>query len=400
MDRMAAGLSVRPFGQVRLRLLPVLIMLLLAAAGKVHACAVCLSGITITPGQRLDAAADAVLAFPLTSGGQFRVAEVIKGDTAVGETITQPGFFAANSRIEMSLDGPLRSEDVGRSSGKKPQLLTRDRTSEGWTGLGEIDVSDAEWLRQLAATYDPKRKRPSGGTGMAALVGSSSAGVDWPARLSVVARHLESSEPLVAEIAYGELARSPYSAISSLKSELDVTEIGGWLTDPALVERAPGYTLLMGVVGGPDEARELEARIASALATGISTNLPAMLTADLELNGPSRIDWLVATFFVDRRRTLPEIEAALQALSVHGRADAAISRARVVEAYHDFIQVRRPMAGFMAMELADWKEWAFTDDYADILRMNVVKDPAGEFAILSYLRQSPIRSTTQTDHPN
>ena len=62
-----------PFRAARLRLMIGFITLLLAFGGQAQACRVCLSGITITPGQRLDSAADAVLAIPLANGGQFRV---------------------------------------------------------------------------------------------------------------------------------------------------------------------------------------------------------------------------------------------------------------------------------------------------------------------------------------
>ena len=96
------------------------------------------------------------------------------------------------------------------------------------------------------------------------------------------------------------------------------------------------------------------------------------------------------TFFADRRRTLPEIDAALLALSVQGEADAAVPREQVVEAYRSFIKARKPMAGFVAMELANWHAWDATADYVDIIKSKAVKDPAGQFAILSYLKSSPL----------
>ena len=174
-----------------------------------------------------------------------------------------------------------------------------------------------------------------------------------------------------------------------LKSELDAAKIATWIDDPKLVSRRPAYTLLLGIAGGPDDAIELERRIDTALKARDATNLSAMLAADLELRGPTRIDWLQQTYFADRKRTLPEINAALLALSVHGGADATVPREKVIEAYRYFIKVRRPMAGFVAMELADWQAWDATADYVDIIRSKAVKDPAGEFAILSYLKQSP-----------
>lgn len=386
--------------RIATRLVPILIVSLLVA-GQANACAVCLKGITITPGQKLDAATDVVLVLPLDDSERFQVIEVIKGDGVVGTIVSQSDLVAAS--IEMSLDGPLKDQDVPRTVGTMPLLLIRDKASREWASLGAIDANYAEWLRRLVATYSVERGRSvASSSGLAALVASGSAGVDWNARLLLVADEFESSSPLVAEIAYGELARSPYAAISSLSTKLETEKIVGWINDPNLVARRPGYTLLMGLAGGRAESDQLEKHIAAALDTRASTDLAAMLTADIELRGPSRVEWIEKTFFDDRRRTLPEIEAALQALSVHGQADTSISRARVVQSYHHFIRARRPMAGFVAMELADWGEWGFAAEYADILRTKSVKDPAGEFAILSYLRQNPAQSSmaSQNDQPN
>ena len=79
-----------------------------------------------------------------------------------------------------------------------------------------------------------------------------------------------------------------------------------------------------------------------------ATNLAAMIGADLELRGPSRVDWVEATYFADRSRTMPEIEAALLALNVHGDANRTVPRERVIQAYRAFIRERPPMAGFVA----------------------------------------------------
>jgi hypothetical protein len=114
-----------------------------------------------------------------------------------------------------------------------------------------------------------------------------------------------------------------------------------------------------------------------------------MLAADLELRGPSRIAWIEENYLLDHGRTLPEIEAALLALSVHGGANGAVPRQQVVDAYRKFIRERQPMAGFVVAYLSDWKAWDAVPDYMDVLRSNAVKDPASQFAILVYLRDSP-----------
>jgi hypothetical protein len=364
-------------------------VLLLAFVGQAQACAICLSGITITPGQKLDSADQAVIAVPLPSQGQFRVIEVVKGDAAAGEFIIEPGLLASTAEPVMSMDGPMPGTDVPTVPDGKPLLLVRDRVSQKWTNVGAIDAGSAGWLRELAATNRGDHAPPARSWPQLALMSSDLSDAEWRERVAVVARRLESAEPLVAEIAYGELARAPYGAMRILKPQLDAARIASWIDDPKLASRRPAYTLLLGIAGGPDDAATIEQRIETALDTRDATNLSALLAADLELRGPSRVDWLEQTYFADRQRTLPEIEAALLALSVHGAADATVPRERVVAAYRTFIKVRKPMAGFVAMELADWQAWDATADYVDIIRTKAVKDPAGEFAILNFLKTSP-----------
>jgi hypothetical protein len=371
------------------RLLFSLGALTLAFASEAQACAICFSGIVITPGQKLDAADQAVLAVPLADQGQFRVVDIVKGDGAVDEIITEAGLALPKTEPVMSLDGLTPGNKVATAPEGKPLLLLRDAVSEKWTSLGAIDADYAGWLQDLAATNHGGKARPARISLLPTLTGSSLTDAEWRERVAVVAPHFESTEPLVAEIAYGELMRAPYGTMQVLKPQLDAAKIAAWIDDPKLVSRRPAYTLLLGISGSIDDAIELERRIDAALKARDATNLAAMLAADLELRGPIRIDWLEQTYFDDRQRTLPEIDAALLALSVHGGADATVPREKVIEAYRYFIKVRKPMAGFVAMELASWKAWDATGDYVDIIRSKAVKDPAGEFAILSYLKESP-----------
>jgi hypothetical protein len=390
--------------QAPVRLLFGLGVLMLAFAGEAQACAICFSGIAVTPGQKLDSADQAVLAVPLANQGQFRVIEVIKGDVAAGEAITEPGPLASTAESVMSPDGLMPGQKVSTPPDGKPLLLLRDKVSEKWTSIGAIGAEYAGWLRQLAATKHGGKARPASIRPQPTLTGSYLTDAEWRERVTLVAPHLESTDLLAAEIAFGEISRAPYSAMRILRPHLDAARIASWINDPKLVSRRSAYTLLLGIAGGPDDAVELEQHIDTALRARDATNLSAMLAADLELRGPTRIDWLEKTYFADKRRSLPEISAALLALSVHGAAGGAVPRERVIQAYRTFIKVRRPMAGFVAMELADWGAWDATADYVDIIRSKAVKDPAGQFAILSYLQQSPATAKqaalqSSTDQP-
>jgi hypothetical protein len=113
-----------------------------------------------------------------------------------------------------------------------------------------------------------------------------------------------------------------------------------------------------------------------------------MIAADLALGGPSRVEWIGARIFASRTSTMPEIKAALLALNVLGDANGAVPRARVVAAYRDFIELRPPMAGFVAPQLADWGCRDAAADYAAIVKSDAAIDPASDFAIRNYLKRA------------
>ncbi len=387
------GLSRVQLRVAIMRALSVLFCLAIAmamAGSPAQACAVCFSGTVVTPGQKLDSADQAVLAVVSADKRSFRVIAAVKGDIAPATTISQSDVSLGAAELVMSMDGQTAVETSSIASADQPLLLLRSRTSETWTSLGSIGEQYADWLRQLAATRrsaadQPVRLWPSKVTAWSTLTDA-----EWRERLALVWPYVGDDQTLAEEIAYGELLRAPYAAMRTLKPLLEVETLRTWLADPNLSSRRSVFTLLLGVAGDQDDATLLEGQIDQALSARDAANLSAMLAADLELRGPSRLDWLHKTFFVEPQRTLPEIDAALLALSVQGEANAAIPREAVVQAYRAFISVRKPMAGFVATELANWEAWEATPDYVDIIRSKNVKDPAGQFAILSYLKSSPL----------
>jgi hypothetical protein len=349
--------------------LGVLITMVVAAA----ACAICLSGWVVTIGQQLDAADQAALAVPMSGGQEFRVVAVVKGGAVADAIIAEP----------------VARVDPAALAGRKPLLLLRNELGQQWSSVGPIAAEYAGWLRLLGATglAGPGRKQPA--WPQSTRPSSELTDAQWRERVALVAPHLESSEPLAAEIAYGEISRAPYGILRSVKSQLDVVAIARWIDDPKLAARRSTYVLLLGISGGPEDATRLEQRIDAAWQSQDVTDLAAMLAADLELRGPSRVNRIEEMYLADGNRTLPEIEAALLALSVHGGADGAVRRERIIQAYRLFMQTRKPMAGFVAQELADWAHWEATSEFVALLKSDAVKDPASHFAIVNYLQRSP-----------
>jgi hypothetical protein len=328
--------------------------LIFAMSRVATACPLCLAGRTLTiSAQELVYAGRSVLALPAAEGKGFRVVEVIKGAHPRGDMITDTVFRA----------------DPAAMRSTTPLLLIRDDAWRWWVNFGPISAGHAGWLRQLSMT-----KRT---TGMNAA--------EWRAHVAYFLPYLENPEPMVAEIAFAEFASAPYAALRSLKARLNAGAIRKWVDDPTLADRQALNTLLLGIAGGPQDAERLEERIVAAWKSKDTTNLGAELAADLELRGPSRVAWIEQKYLVDHDRTVPEIQAALLAMGEQGRADAAVPRWRVIDAYRVFIREHEALAGLVAKDLAEWKCWEFVPQFSALAQSSGSRANAYRNGILYYL---------------
>jgi hypothetical protein len=326
----------------------------------------------MTEGVQLDSTNRAVLAARAVGGGPLRIVAVIKGSDTPGDVIVEPVVATAD----------------GSSTSVESSLLIHDLTAQQWTSVGTIPVKDAIWLRRIVATRDVPGDRPRRTWPMTMSTADALSYAGWRQRVALVAPYLENPNPLAARLAWGELARAPYATLDGARSLVDAAAVEAWLDNPNVAPRRAAYLTLLGFIGGPEDSSLLDRRIETALASHDATDLAAMIAADLELRGPTQVDWIVARVFADKNRTMPEIEAALLALNVLGEANGSISRARITAAYLEFIKLRPPMAGFVAAELADWGCWDATADYGAMVKSKAAMDPASEFAINNYLKRA------------
>jgi len=333
---------------------------LLSLSTVAAACPICLGAAQQTVAQQLAAAPQAVLAVPAADAGRFRVVEVIRGERPTTRTV-EGGYPRTASTVDVAL---RKGEAL---------LLVREDPLPGWVVLGAIGTDQAGWLRQLA-------------------VGQRSDALSlaqWRDRVALVAPRLESPQPLVAKIAHGELSAVPYAAMRSASPQLDARKLRAWLADPELAARRRLYTLLLGIAGDERDATALEQQLDAAWQSGNATDLAAMLTADLELRGPARMDWVEQKYLRDRARSAPEVEAALLALSVQGHTNAVIPRERVIQSYRVYIKAHLENAGAVAPDLAAWKYWDAVPEYQALMKSSVRQQYPSMLAMLNYLRQSP-----------
>jgi hypothetical protein len=344
---------------------------LLTAALLLHgvgtsACPLCLGAGQLSTAQQLVATAQAVLAVPTAAAGRFRVTHVIKGDRPADGTV-EGGYPRS---------GPPRSGPASGSAAPtdaRPLLLVRDDPFPTWVIFGAIDRERADWLRALAA-------------GKRAADMSSE---EWRARVALVVPHLDDPEPLAADLACAELRSAPYAALRTAKPHLNAAALRKALADPEFAPRRPLCLLLLGISGNAHDAATLEQGLQTAWQSGDAVNLSSMLAADLELRGSGRVAWVESHYLADRKRSTPELKAALLALSVHGNANAVIPRERVIQSYLLFMKAHPETAGDVAPDFAAWQYWDAVPDYLALTRSGVRQQYPSRLAMLTYLQQSP-----------
>ena len=325
-------------------------------ASTAQACPVCAPSNALTPAQVLINADRAVLVRPESGTGGVRVESIIKGSGTPGEL----------------LDLKVQRADGARVQADRPILMVRDELSRNWSVLGDVDASSTPLLRGFSQLKRSAEMSPA----------------DWQERVGRFVPLLEHPEPLVAETAYGEVARSPYAAMRANRKALDATRLARWTDAPELASRRPLYLLLLGLAGGPADAQRIEQQLATRAPTADRSDLPALVAADIELRGPSRLAAIESQWLLNPNRSVADIQSVLVALSVHGTDAGTVPRERIIETYLRFIKARPPLGGLVAQDLASWQVWDATPMY--IASIDNPQAPiASRVAMANYLRVSP-----------
>jgi hypothetical protein len=339
------------------------------AAPLVHACPICSGNLpTLTLLQHLINSDRAVIARSL-GGRDFEVIEPIKPLPAlpvVGARVAaadKPGSKLRDLRY-------IPGEDIPRASGG-PYLLLRQALGGGWMNAGPVPAGAANDVRRLVGA-----KRSSDMTL-----------ADWRSRVVMLAPMLEHPVPVLATTTYAEIARAPYDAMRSTRGHVRPSDLRVWLADPGRATRRPLYWLLYGINAGPGEAREIAGRVDRLAAKGGLEDLASLLAADLEAGGAARRAVLRRIYLEQSTRSIPELQEAILAFTVHADAGDAALRRETAETFGRLVRKHRALGGLVAADLARWQYWDAVPDYIVLLRSRVL-NPALRQPVLDYLTAS------------
>jgi hypothetical protein len=309
------------------------------AAPLAHACPICSGNLpTLTLLQHLINSDRAVIARSL-GGRDFEVIEPIKplpALPAVGARAAaadKPGSKLRDLRF-------IPGEDIPRASGGS-YLLLRQALGGGWMNAGPVPAGAANDVRRLVGA-----KRSSDMTL-----------ADWRSRVVMLAPMLEHPVPVLATTTYAEIARAPYDAMRSTRGHVRPSDLRVWLADPGRATRRPLYWLLYGINAGPGEAREIAGRVDRLAAKGGLEDLASLLAADLEAGGAARRAVLRRTYLEQSKRSIPELQEAILAFTVHADAGDAALRRETAETFGRLVRKHRALGGLVAADLARWQYW-------------------------------------------
>jgi len=239
-------------------------------------------------------------------------------------------------------------------------------------------------------------------------------GVD---RLTFFMQHFEDEDPLLAQDAYDEFARAPYSEILAMADHMDRQRLTGWINNPEVgPTRRRLYLTLLGVCGQEGDIAMLESLLRydyQQLKPGIATMvakaglhgsvagvtmvdelvradvrrkrqcLDALIAAYLKLKGPAGMPLVEQMFLTNPAAEYTHVYATIMALRFHGEESDDIPKERLKEALRLVLE-NEEIADQVIPDLARWEDWTILGRLVSMFKGSE-KDAWIRQPVISYL---------------
>jgi hypothetical protein len=220
-------------------------------------------------------------------------------------------------------------------------------------------------------------------------------------RLEFFQKYLENADPLLAQDAYDEFARAPYTALHDLKPHMHREQLVEWIQSPDVnPSRRRLYLTMLGVSGDERDLPMLESMIKSdyskkkpvleqMVALGNSLGGPFALDmwtemVDLEerqkklgldaaigcylvLRGPDGLDLIDERFLKNPKVEYTHAYMTIMALRIIGEETHAVPKERLLESMRLLLD-NPEFAEQVIPDLARWEDWSVMDKLVDMYK--------------------------------
>jgi hypothetical protein len=330
------------------------LIVLALASGLAGACQICIPLPTLTLADRLLASAAVVLAREDPARPfHYRAVEVVAGNPDAAP-------------IELFLNSHAR-----RTLAAHPQramVLTQSPKDGSWSALGITSPAYEGVVRAILARKGAWQPRET----------------DHAERLDWFVPLLGHADERLHQLAYLEIGRAPYGQIRRLASRIPADTLATMLDEPRYLEWRSLAILMLGESGRPADRARVRDTLGSMARLGASLNLAAWATALVAVDGVDGVHRLQSLYLQDASRGREELEAVVQALSVHAAAEPGL-RQPVVEAYAALLDAHPSLAPSLVHDLIAWQRWEFAERI-HALSVALDQDPLARYSLGLYLR--------------
>lgn len=287
------------------------------------------------------------------------------------------GFDGAE--IDLLVDSATRRKLAVDS--RRTVLLIQDESGGDWRSLGVISDAYLRVLRRVVIVAENWRNE--GGRQLR-----------WQFFMPLFGH----GDPAVRELAYLEMVRAPYTAIRKLGQVTPQDAYADVLTDSRYQEWRSLAILLLAQSDDPNDQQWIREAFSKSSRLGITSNLAALVTAAIEIDGGKAIDNLNKNLGSNEGQPPEVTEAFFAAISLHGAYADNLMRDQIVVSYRLLLDSNPSLAGRIAQDLNDWGRTELTAELSTILQTIKTLPPGARRTIANYLRHTGNKDLALGNH--
>jgi len=335
-----------------------------------------------------EAPATANAADPNSGTATFQVVEILKGQESLKDTKEiSVVFFGDSNRERTYLVNGIGKDKID------------------WTTPLPLSAAAVKYVKQLPNV--------------------AASGAD---RLVFFQDYLEHEDPLLAQDAYDEFARAPYSELRDLKPRMKHDRVVKWVTDPEVSpSRRRLYLTMLGICGSKSDVPMLESMLASdfdvmkpemeqvtaiASSMGGPVGLPvwidavqqderrkklgldALVACYLILRGPDGLELVENRFLKNPRAEYTHIYSTIMALRFHGDENTGVLPRERLLASMRLLLKNPDFADQVVLDLSRWEDWSVLDQLVEMFKTSdqkgYIRQPVVSYLTVASEQPGPI----------